>query len=435
MLSPEELEISSLGAPTLPSPLQGDKAVVFIDEADRIRVERQVGPGVDASQSELSFEEAGPREKIWFDPAQTTAAIVTCGGLSPGLNNVIRGIFSEITHNYGVRRVVGIRNGYLGLNPELGPEPIELDEGFVEEIHYLGGTVLGSSRGPQDPAVVVDFLESAGIDILFCIGGDGTQRGAHVIHEEIARRGLKKSIIGIPKTIDNDIPYVFMTFGYMTALERAEEVLRGAHNEAKGAVNGIAIVTLMGRAAGFIAAGAALASDEANFVLIPEIEFPLEGEGSFLEALDRRMRDRGHALIVVAEGAGQNFFDDAGTARDASGNVHHEDIGVFLRERIKEYFAGREFPVSVKYIDPSYIIRSVPANAWDRVLANQMARNAVHAGMAGKTDLLVGYWNNELIHVPLPTVNSRTRQLELTSDLWVGVLSATGQPRWGLSSA
>jgi 6-phosphofructokinase 1 len=390
---------------------------------------------VDASQSELSFEEAGPRETIWFDPAQSTAAIVTCGGLSPGLNNVIRGIFSEITHNYGVRRVLGIRNGYLGLNPELGPEPIELDEEFVEEIHYLGGTVLGSSRGPQDPGVVVDFLQSAGIDILFCIGGDGTQRGAHAIQQEIARRGLNKSIIGIPKTIDNDIPFVFMTFGYMTALEKAEEVLRGAHNEARGALNGIAIVKLMGRAAGFIAAGAALASDEANFVLIPEIEFPLEGEDGFLAALDRRMRDRGHALIVVAEGAGQKFFDDAGSARDASGNVHHEDIGVFLRERIKEHFAGRNFPVSVKYIDPSYIIRSVPANAWDRVLANQMARNAVHAGMAGKTDMLVGYWNNELVHVPLPTVNSRTRRLELTSDLWVGVLSATGQPRWGLSKS
>ncbi len=254
-----------------------------------------------------------------------------------------------------------------------------------------------------------------------------------MIHEEIARRGLKKSIIGIPKTIDNDIPFVFMTFGYMTALEKAEEVLRGAHNEAKGAVNGIAIVKLMGRSAGFIAAGAALASDEANFVLIPEIEFPLEGEGGFLEALARRMKDRGHALIVVAEGAGQKFFDDVGSGRDASGNVHHEDIGVFLRERIKEHFASHELPVSVKYIDPSYIIRSVPANAWDRVLANQMARNAVHAGMAGKTDMLVGYWNNELVHVPLPTVNSRTRRLELTSDLWVGVLSATGQPRWGLS--
>jgi 6-phosphofructokinase 1 len=432
VLNPEELEIRSLGASRRPSPLYGDKAVVFIDQADRIRIERRIGPGVDASQSELSFEEAGPREKIWFDPAQTTAAIVTCGGLSPGLNNVIRGIFSEITHNYGVKRVLGIRNGYLGLNPELGPEPVELDEEFVEEIHYLGGTVLGSSRGSQDPGVVVDFLESAGIDILFCVGGDGTQRGAHVIHEEIARRGLKKSIIGIPKTIDNDIPFVFMTFGYMTAMERAEEVLRGAHNEAKGAVNGIAIVKLMGRAAGFIAAGAALASDEANFVLIPEIEFPLEGEGGFLEALDSRMRDRGHALIVVAEGAGQQLFDDAGSTSDASGNVQREDIGVFLRERIKEYFARREFQVNVKYIDPSYIIRSVPANAWDRVLANQMARNAVHAGMSGKTDMLIGSWNNELVHVPLPTVNSRSRRLELTSDLWVGVLSATGQPRWGL---
>jgi len=328
-----------------------------------------------------------------------------------------------------VKRILGIRNGYRGLNPSVGEAPLELDDGSVEEIHFLGGTVLGTSSGAQDPAVVADFLESAAVDLLFCIGGDGTQRGAHAISEELARRGLQKSVIGIPKTIDNDIPFVNMTFGYMTALEEAERVLRGAHNEAKAAVNGIAIVKLMGRDAGYIAAGAALASDEANFVLIPEIEFPLD---EFLESLHERMNTRGHALVVVAEGAGQHLFDRSDAPRDASGNLDHQDIGVFLRERIKTSFAERDHPVDVKYIDPSYIIRSVPANAWDRVLANQMARNAVHAAMAGRTDMLVGYWHGELVHVPLPVVTARTKRLELTSDLWVGVLSATGQPRWGI---
>lgn len=428
----DDLDIRTLGPPTLRSPLHGEKSVVFIDDQHRVRIERRIGPGIDEVRARRSFEEAGPRRKIFFDPAKTTVAVVTCGGLSPGLNNVIRGIQSEVTRNYGVKRVVGIRNGYLGLNPAAGPTPIELTPELVEEIHYLGGTVLGTSRGPQDPGIVVDFLESAGIDILFCIGGDGTQRGAHAISEEISRRGQSRSVIGIPKTIDNDIPFVSMTFGYMTALSEAERVLRGAHVEAKGAPNGIAIVKLMGRGAGFIAAGAAVASDEANFVLIPEVEFPLEGEGGLLEALRERMQARRHALIVVAEGAGQHLFGEGEARRDASGNAGHHDIGIFLRDRVRRYFAELGHPVTVKYIDPSYVIRSVPANAWDRVLASQMARAAVHAAMSGRTDMLIGYWNADLVHVPLPTVISRPRRVELNGDLWSSVLSATGQPRWGL---
>jgi 6-phosphofructokinase 1 len=431
MPQPEELEVRTLGPARFASPLEGDKATVFVEDDQRVRFERLVGSKSTDPDGRLSFEEAGPRERIYFDPKETTAAIVTCGGLCPGLNNVIRGLVAELRRNYGVPRTLGIRDGYLGLNPAEGRPPLDLDEAFVEDIHYMGGTVLGSSRGPQDPAVVVDYLESEGIDLLFCIGGDGTQRGAHAITQEIGRRGLAKSVIGIPKTIDNDIAFVHMTFGYMTALAEAEQVLRGAHNEAKGAVNGIAIVKLMGRGAGYITAGAALASDESNFVLIPEVEFPLD---DFLEALRARMEARHHALICVAEGAGQHLFDRENPRRDASGNVIHEDIGLFLKGRIKEYFAERDVAVNVKYIDPSYVIRSVPANAWDRVLAHQMARNAAHAGMSGRTDMLIGYWLGELVHVPLPTVTSRTKQVDVHGDLWVGVLSATGQPRWGLGS-
>jgi 6-phosphofructokinase 1 len=427
MVTQEELEVRRLGHPEYASPLRGDKAVHFVGDDHRIRYERRVGPGIDADT--LGFEDAGPRERIFFEPARTTAAVVTCGGLSPGLNNVIRGIVSELAHNYRVPRILGIRDGYRGLNPAVGEPPLELDQRYVEDIHYLGGTVLGSSRGEQEPGIIVDFLESASIDILFCIGGDGTQRGAHAIAEEIGRRGLAKSVIGIPKTIDNDIPFVYMTFGYMTALAEAEKVLRGAHTEAKGAVNGISIVKLMGRNAGYIAAGAALASDEANFVLIPEIEFPLD---EFLESLRERMEARHHALVVVAEGAGQHLFDPSEHRHDASGNRLHEDIGLFLKDRIKEYFKGREYPVTVKYIDPSYIIRSVAANAWDRVLASKMARDAVHAAMAGRTDMLVGYWHGETVHVPLPAVTSRNRRLKPEGDLWGSVISATGQPRWGI---
>jgi 6-phosphofructokinase 1 len=428
MLTQRDLIVPTLGSRNFESPLEA-KGRMFADESVRVRVKRHVAEET-SGEDELSFEEAGPRRKLFFDPANTTAAFVTCGGLSPGLNNVIRSGFLELTHNYGVSRVLGIRNGYVGMNPDSGLEPTFMTQRFVQNIHHLGGTVLGSSRGGQEPAIIVDFLEARQIDILFCVGGDGTQRGAHAIQQEVDRRGLRKSVIGIPKTIDNDVPFVEISFGYVTALEVASDVLRGAHVEAVGALNGVGLVKLMGRDAGFIAAGAAIASQEANFVLVPEIPFPLEGEGGFLQTLERRMLTRGHALVVVAEGAGQHLLTGHDVDRDASGNVRHEDIGVFLRDRIKQHFADRKLELNLKYIDPSYAIRSVPANAWDCILTDRMARAAVHAAMAGKTDAMIGYWNQEIVHVPIATAVADKKQMPLESDLWNAVLATTGQPDW-----
>jgi 6-phosphofructokinase 1 len=428
MLSQEQLVVPTLGPCRFESPLQA-KGRTFADESIRVRVHRHLDvrkPELDA----LSFEEAGPRRQLFFDPADTTAAFVTCGGLSPGLNNVIRSGFLELTHNYGVRRVLGIRNGYAGMNPDSGLTPIFMTERFVRNIHHLGGTVLGSSRGAQEPAVMADFLESQEIDILFCIGGDGTQRGAHAIATEIQKRGLMKSVIGIPKTIDNDVRFVELSFGFLTALEVASEVLRGAHVEAVGAPNGVGLVKLMGREAGFIAVGAAVASQEANFVLVPEAPFPLEGEGGFLDVLERRVLTRGHALIVVAEGAGQHLLENEDAARDASGNIRFQDIGVFLKDRIEAHFAERKLELNLKYIDPSYAIRSVPANAWDRILTDRMARAAVHAAMAGRTDALIGYWNQEIVHVPISTAVAKKKRLALDSDIWNAALATTRQPDW-----
>lgn len=428
MLTQRDLIVPTLGSRNFESPLEA-KGRMFADESVRVRVKRHVAEET-AGEDQLSFEEAGPRRKLFFDPANTTAAFVTCGGLSPGLNNVIRSGFLELTHNYGVSRVLGIRNGYVGMNPDSGLEPTFMTQRFVQNIHHLGGTVLGSSRGGQEPAIIADFLEARQIDILFCVGGDGTQRGAHAIQQEVDRRGLRKSVIGIPKTIDNDVPFVEISFGYVTALEVASDVLRGAHVEAVGALNGVGLVKLMGRDAGFIAAGAAIASQEANFVLVPEIPFPLEGEGGFLQTLERRMLTRGHALVVVAEGAGQHLLTGRDVERDASGNVRHEDIGVFLRDRIKQHFADRKLELNLKYIDPSYAIRSVPANAWDCILTDRMARAAVHAAMAGKTDAMIGYWNQEIVHVPIATAVADKKQMPLESDLWNAVLATTGQPDW-----
>ncbi|HBO45201.1 MAG TPA: ATP-dependent 6-phosphofructokinase, partial [Planctomycetaceae bacterium] len=323
---------------------------------------------------------------------------------------------------------LGIRYGYCGLTTDAIEPPLRLTPDIVDTIQEEGGTILGSSRGQQDVGTMVDFLVARQIDILLCVGGDGTQRGAHEIHQEIARRGLKIAVVGIPKTIDNDILFSERSFGFITAIDQADDVLRGAHMEARGAYNGIGLVKVMGRDAGFIAAGATLSSQEVNFTLIPEVHFALDGPGGFLAALKERLDRRHHALIVVAEGAGQNLFDKATALRDASGNLLHHDIGLLLKQRILDYFARLNMPVALKYIDPSYIIRSVQANCEDAILCDQLARRAVHAGMAGKTDLLVTSWHRKFIHVPIPMAIERRQCIDPEGDFWSLVLGATGQP-------
>jgi 6-phosphofructokinase 1 len=432
MPAPQQLNVSQVGPRQFKSPLNpsrrpGDACCDFTPDTARL-LYRADFVSADDIHLDLSFEKAGPREYIYFDPGRTVAAIVTCGGLCPGLNNVIRSVFLQLHHRYGVKEVFGIRFGYCGLNPNRGYQPVRLTPEFVESIHKLGGTVLGSSRGPEDPRVIVDFLESIGANLLFTVGGDGTQRGAHAIAAEAQRRRLPLAVVGIPKTIDNDLPYVWESFGYKTALEKAREVLDCAHAEAKGVPNGISLVKLMGRDSGSIAAGATLASQEVNFTLVPEIPFELEGEHGFLAALKRRIAARGHAVIVVAEGTGQELTPSGAIERDASGNVKLHDIGSFLRDRILQYFVAEGISTTVRYFDPSYIIRSVPANTDDCLLCDRLARNAVHAAMAGKTDVLIGLWYNTFIHVPIPLAIESKKQLRPGSEVWRAVLAATGQP-------
>jgi 6-phosphofructokinase 1 len=399
----------------------------FVTDDTFVRYHVEVrGEGPD---EDLLFEKAGPREAVFFDPARTRAAIVTCGGLCPGLNNVIRSAFLELYHNYGVRDVMGIRYGFRGLNPDAGLDLLRLTPDRVENIAESGGTILGTSRGHQDAGVMVDTLEREGINLLLCLGGDGTQRGAHRIYEAVTRRGLPIAIVGIPKTIDNDVQFCQVTFGYNTAIDAARVALRSAHWEARSAFNGVGLLKCMGRESGFIAVGATLASGDVNFTLIPEIPFRLEGPGGFLEALEKRLQRRHHAVVVVAEGAGQDLFEAVRDERDASGNIRYHDIGLFLKQRITEHFTARSIPIDLKYIDPSYVIRAVPANCHDSLLCDQLARRAVHAGMSGRTDLIVGFWNRSFMHVPIPLATASTKRIDPDGEHWASVLSATGQPR------
>lgn len=432
-IAPRDLVVSQLGEPRFSSPLalstcHGDGLGDYVQETTRVRYELEFHDGVEASS--LGFEKAGPRERLFFDPPRTRAAIVTCGGLCPGLNNVIRSLVLELLHNYRIRDVLGIRFGYQGLNPRHGLPPLPLTLEAINGIHRQGGTLLGSSRGPEEPAEMVDFLQQQQIDILFCLGGDGTLRGAHALAQEISLRGAPIAVIGVPKTIDNDVPFVTRSFGFATALDVASQVLDAAHNESKGAPNGIGLVKLMGREAGFIAAGATLASQEVNFTLIPEVPFPLEGPDGFLEALERRVVARRHAVVVVAEGTGQHLLERDPANCDASGNVKLADIGLYLKRRIGEHFAAAQIPVNVKYFDPSYLIRGVAANSDDALFCDALARNAAHAAMAGRHDMLLGQWHGAFTHVPIPLVAGRRHRISPESELWTRVLLCTGQPRW-----
>jgi 6-phosphofructokinase 1 len=437
MVDCRDLVVSTLGTPRIDSPLgelldQRQKSAHYVEESDRVLLDDTLSAAVARSRDSAEmpgFEPAGPRRKIYFDPSKTRAGIVTCGGLCPGLNDVIRGITLELCHGYSVQRVYGFCNGLQGFVPHFRRPVLELTPDVVSSINEQGGTILGSSRGEQDPAVVVDCLERMGVNLLFVIGGDGAIRGAMGIVQEITERGNKIAVIGIPKTIDNDIMFIDQSFGFQTAFSEATKSIRAAHVESTGAPNGVGLVKLMGRHSGFIACYASLAISDVNFVLIPEVPFQLEGDGGLLAVLRRRLERKGHAVIVVAEGAGQDLMDAKGAETDASGNKKLTDVGPWLRDRMASHFKSIGVELNLKYIDPSYAIRSVPANPHDGVYCVRLAHNAVHAAMSGRTETVIGRWHGRFVHVPMSLAIRQRNTVDPHGDLWMSVLETTGQPR------
>jgi 6-phosphofructokinase 1 len=430
-ITPGDLHVRRIGEPAILSPMAGlvqgrVSSPHYVHESDRVLLDDTL----ERAEARLcgvadlpSLEAGGPREYIYFDPSRTRAGIVTCGGLCPGLNNVIRGLVLELADNYGVADVVGFRDGFRGL---VGPDvtPVRLSREVVSDIHNRGGTILGTSRGDQDPALMVETLVRLGISVLFVIGGDGSLRGAEKIASTAQRLGVELSVIGVPKTIDNDIPYLDQSFGFQTAFSRATESIKSALTEASSTPHGVGLVKVMGRHSGFIACYAALASHDVDFVLIPEVPFQLD---PFLRVLRDRVRQRGHAVVVVAEGAGQDLLDYDG-AVDASGNARLADIGGLLRHRITADFAAAGEELSLRYVDPGYAIRSVAANGWDAVYCLRLAQAAVHAAMAGRTAMVVGRWHGRFVHIPIPVATGSRNQVDPNGDLWMSVLEATGQP-------
>jgi len=433
-LKPDELpdlKIETLGPCKIDSPLIS-LGSHFVEDDERIAV---YSHSADLEACEASgacrpmFEQAGPRQKIHFDPKKLNCGVVTCGGLCPGLNDVIRTITLGLTVQYGVENVFGFRYGYLGLSSNAPKKPMPLTPEVVNDIHLKGGDILSSSRGHQDLDDMVDTLEKMDIGLLFTIGGDGTLRGAQELVKAIKKRGLETSVIGIPKTIDNDISGIEQSFGFSTAVEASRLAVCGAHEEARGAWNGVGLVKLMGRDSGFIAAMATLANSDVNFCFIPEVPLVLEGENGFLAALDRRLDRKHHALIVAAEGAGRDLTESSASARDASGNILREDIGLLLKQRIKDYFKKKNKPLTLKYIDPSYMIRSLPADSNDSAFCVLLGQNAVHAGLSGRTNMVISYWNQHFVHVPIALTVRERKKIDPHGHLWQTVLETTGQAR------
>ncbi|MER3554762.1 MAG: diphosphate--fructose-6-phosphate 1-phosphotransferase [Meiothermus sp.] len=421
----DQVRTHHLGPARFLSPLARSRPT-FVDD-ERVLLPSTLGqlqPYLQAAQPPPAFEMAGPRREIFFDPGEIACGILTCGGLCPGINDVVRSVTLTLTYGYGMRRIYGFRYGFAGLAASNNLEPMLLTPSVVEDIHTKGGTLLGSSRGPQEIGDMVEMLQRLGVKVLFAVGGDGTLRGASALAQEILRRGLEIAVVGIPKTIDNDLQWIERSFGFATAVEEATRALEAAHAEARGALGGVGLVKLMGRHSGFITAHASLANSDVNFCLVPEVSFRL---GAFLEALERRLRERSHAVVAVAEGAAQEMLQ-VGGERDASGNLRLGDVGLFLRGEINRYLRERGVEFSVKYIDPSYIIRGVAANAADSEYCLALGQYAVHAGMAGRTDVMVGYWNRHFTHVPIALATAQRKQIDPGGELWQQVLGATGQP-------
>jgi 6-phosphofructokinase 1 len=411
------------------SKIRGDFIANYVTDDEFVRLDPRVTLGdqapVDKSQV---FECAGPRELIYFNPIHVHAGIVSCGGLCPGINDVIRAIVRCLWNRYGVRRITGIRYGYKGFLPDSHFETRHLTPDLVDNIHKLGGTYLGSARGGgKQVSQIVDAMEQLNLNILFTIGGDGTQRGSLDIAEEISRRNLKIAMIGIPKTVDNDFSFIQKSFGFDTAVTKAVEVVTAAHMEANSQINGVGLVKVMGRESGFIAAHTALASHEVNFVLIPEVPFEMDGPNGFLHHLEERLKNRHHAVILIAEGAMQDQLVKE-VKTDAGGNAKLVDVGTYLRDRIIEYFEEKQIEINLKYIDPSYIIRSSPAAPIDSIYCERLGNAAAHAAMAGKTKVIIGLVNNEFVHLPMKVVVSQRSHVDPEGNLWRDTLDATHQP-------
>eukprot|EP00611_Tribonema_gayanum_P031998 TRINITY_DN93_c0_g2_i1.p1 TRINITY_DN93_c0_g2~~TRINITY_DN93_c0_g2_i1.p1 ORF type:complete len:506 (-),score=167.86 TRINITY_DN93_c0_g2_i1:425-1804(-) len=376
-----------------------------------------------------AFLRAGPRAKLHFDPTTVNACIVTCGLLCPGLNSVIHHLIDTLKNNYNAGKIYGIRGGWGGFwDPE--KPPIQLCQSKdLEFLQSRAGSILGCSVGGFDVKKIMQFLMDKQISHMYVIGGDGTHRGAHRIAVECIAMGLNIAVAGIPKSVDNDIDLVDRSFGFMTAVEEAQNAIRSATIEAKcNLPNGIGIVKLMGRSTGYLAAYATMASGDVDLCLVPEVEIRLDGPDGCLPHLERVVQTKGYAVVVISEGAGQAQLSEV-AAEARSKGAPLPSVGQYMKSQIEKHFASKGKTATCKYIDPSVSVRSVAANAFDQILCMQLAQNAVHGAMAGYTAFAAGVVNNRTVLIPITEiVDTSPKGLNPRGRTWERVLCITRQP-------
>ncbi|KAJ7526003.1 hypothetical protein O6H91_17G077200 [Diphasiastrum complanatum] len=400
----------------------------FVHDTDMVARQVAIDTSDPTSQTHAYFPRAGPRERVIYKPEDVKAAIVTCGGLCPGMNAVIRELVIGLWYQYGVRDVQGIQAGYRGF---YSMEWVPLSPKVVDHWHKIGGTVLGTSRGGFDLEKIISSIEKSCCNVIFIIGGDGTLRGALKIMDEVTRKGLRVTIACIPKTVDNDVGIIDRSFGFQTAVEAAQAAINAAHVEAESTPNGVGLVKLMGRYSGHIALDATLSSRDVDCCLIPEVPFFLHGEGGLLEFMEQRLKANGHAVIVMAEGAGQDLIPREGeNSIDDSGNVANLDIGPWLSKQLKQWWKEK-YPdrlFTVKYIDPTYMVRAIPSNATDTIYCTLLAHSTIHGAMAGYTGFVGGVVNGNYCYIPLDQVAQAKHFVNVNDHTWAWVRSVSNQP-------
>eukprot|EP00668_Euglena_longa_P014128 GGOE01018102.1.p1 GENE.GGOE01018102.1~~GGOE01018102.1.p1 ORF type:complete len:494 (+),score=144.75 GGOE01018102.1:38-1483(+) len=405
--------------PTFPNPLSEKRNQQYRNAGEYI-LETIIGHAETSLQSREKIKKdynaiyrAGPRREVYFG-TDTNACIVNTGGLCPGLNSVIEELVRTLD-TYNADTIYGIRYGFLGFDTT-EYMPLILTPHSVLNIHQRGGTILGTCRGSFNEDLILKFLKECNIGQMYVIGGDGSHRAALRIHALCKEHQLRCVVVGIPKTIDNDILFFDKTFGFDTAVEVASKVIDCSFVEASSVKNGVGVVKVMGRDSGFVARNAALSNNVVDACLIPEVPFEIKGNGGLLPWLDGHLATKHCAVIVICEAAGQQHLPCLG--KDPTGHNIYEDTGKWLKKAIETHWQETGQEGKVFLIDPSYMLRSVPANTGDNMFCIQLAQAAVHTAYSGYSGVTVGRYHDLYGVMPIEMVVSGLRKVNPKGSLW-----------------
>ncbi|MGA7341196.1 MAG: 6-phosphofructokinase [Terracidiphilus sp.] len=468
----------------LENPITDKSIGTLSDDSPRVMLDARGRAEADGAV-DLSLPEARPRTHLRY-PLQPGAmlgiGILVSGGIAPGINAVIDGIV--LRHSlYHARQcargrrhsieILGYREGFKGLLRP-GVHPQRLNSAAIRGVVEIGGSYLGTSRadellpgtGPNRNAkleAAIGRLQNDGVHILYVIGGDGSMSCAHALWHYARRKGYELSVVGIPKAMDNDILWVWQSFGFLSAVEEARQAILHMHTEVSSNPR-VGIVQLFGSDSGFIASHAGY-STACDLVLIPEDPMTMD---DIVTHISERLTDRfgngqdiagPYALVVMAETAlpadARKYIDDPRVGLSEGKRGEKEALKSFLdngrrvrgqtpdelrtaglkivsrvlQDRIQQELEPREYWRDFRVItnEPRHLIRSIPPSVTDVIFGERLGALAVDNAMAGYTDFMVSQWLTEFVLVPLPLVVLGRKRVPTNGIFWKSVLSKTGQ--------